>query len=471
MYEYYTAVLHAVREGLLLLDTAGRVQLVNDEARRLLDLPDDVVGRPLADLGLRARAWSRRRSGGPRSPTTSTSPATGCWSSARAPATWEGARRRRRGHPARPHRAARGDRRARRGPRPHRVAARAEPRGRQPAAHGGVAHRARPGRGGGRVRHRGAPGRPAARPTRWSARSATRWSRRCCSARPPRPPSAASTCGSGATLPPAATYPARDLVTVLGNLVDNAFDAVASQPRRRARGSTVEPRQRHHGRGQRPGPGRRGDRPRPRARLDDQGQRRRTASASRWSRQVARRHGGDVEIGRSGARRRPVHGDAADERPSGCWSSRTRRSPPRRTRRTSGARRASRSPASPARRATPRGSSTGDPRRRPGPARHAPARRPRPRPAPAAARRRPPRRRDRGDLGARRRRGRDAVAQGVVLYLLKPFTFATFRAKLEQYAAYRATLARGSRAGARPGRGRRAARLAAHAPRPRCPRG
>jgi response regulator of citrate/malate metabolism len=31
-----------------------------------------------------------------------------------------------------------------------------------------------------------------------------------------------------------------------------------------------------------------------------------------------------------------------------------------------------------------------------------------------------------------------AVAQGVVLYLLKPFTFATFRGKLEQYAAYRA---------------------------------
>jgi response regulator of citrate/malate metabolism len=30
-----------------------------------------------------------------------------------------------------------------------------------------------------------------------------------------------------------------------------------------------------------------------------------------------------------------------------------------------------------------------------------------------------------------------AVAQGVVLYVLKPFTFATLRAKLEQYAAYR----------------------------------
>jgi len=52
MYEYYRAVLHAVREGLLLLDAGGRVQLANDEARRLLDLPEDVVGRPVTDLGL-----------------------------------------------------------------------------------------------------------------------------------------------------------------------------------------------------------------------------------------------------------------------------------------------------------------------------------------------------------------------------------------------------------------------------------
>jgi len=36
---------------------------------------------------------------------------------------------------------------------------------------------------------------------------------------------------------------------------------------------------------------------------------------------------------------------------------------------------------------------------------------------------------------------RHAVAQGVVLYLLKPFTFAGFKAKLEQYAAYRGELA------------------------------
>ena len=39
MYEYYRAVLHAVREGLLLIDLDGRVQLVNDEARRLLGCP------------------------------------------------------------------------------------------------------------------------------------------------------------------------------------------------------------------------------------------------------------------------------------------------------------------------------------------------------------------------------------------------------------------------------------------------
>ena len=52
MFEYYSAVLHAVREGLLLVDADGRVQLVNDESVRLLDLPADVVGRRLDELGL-----------------------------------------------------------------------------------------------------------------------------------------------------------------------------------------------------------------------------------------------------------------------------------------------------------------------------------------------------------------------------------------------------------------------------------
>ncbi|GAA1927962.1 response regulator [Nocardioides lentus] len=38
---------------------------------------------------------------------------------------------------------------------------------------------------------------------------------------------------------------------------------------------------------------------------------------------------------------------------------------------------------------------------------------------------------------------RRAVAQGVALYLLKPFTFATFRAKLQRYAEYRGSLEAG----------------------------
>jgi len=56
MYEFYDAVLHALREGLLLIDRQGRLQLANDEARRLLGLPlattDDVTGRRIDTLGL-----------------------------------------------------------------------------------------------------------------------------------------------------------------------------------------------------------------------------------------------------------------------------------------------------------------------------------------------------------------------------------------------------------------------------------
>jgi sensor histidine kinase regulating citrate/malate metabolism len=51
MYEYYEAVLHAVREGLLLVDGEGRVQLLNEEAERLLGLDGSAVGRPVTDLG------------------------------------------------------------------------------------------------------------------------------------------------------------------------------------------------------------------------------------------------------------------------------------------------------------------------------------------------------------------------------------------------------------------------------------
>lgn len=52
MYDYYDAVLHAVREGLLLIDDNGQVVLANDEARRLLSLAADPVGRRPDDLGL-----------------------------------------------------------------------------------------------------------------------------------------------------------------------------------------------------------------------------------------------------------------------------------------------------------------------------------------------------------------------------------------------------------------------------------
>ena len=54
LYEFYDAVLHAVREGLLLLDREGRLRLVNDEGRRLLGLPADAIGRPVRDLALPA---------------------------------------------------------------------------------------------------------------------------------------------------------------------------------------------------------------------------------------------------------------------------------------------------------------------------------------------------------------------------------------------------------------------------------
>jgi two-component system, CitB family, sensor kinase len=54
LYEFYDAVLHAVREGLILLDPAGRLQLMNDEGARLLGLDAGAVGRPVGELPLPA---------------------------------------------------------------------------------------------------------------------------------------------------------------------------------------------------------------------------------------------------------------------------------------------------------------------------------------------------------------------------------------------------------------------------------
>ncbi|MYW47391.1 SpoIIE family protein phosphatase [Streptomyces sp. SID486] len=52
MYEHHDAVLHAVREGVLIVGGDGRVLLANDEARRLLDLPADSDRRSVRELGL-----------------------------------------------------------------------------------------------------------------------------------------------------------------------------------------------------------------------------------------------------------------------------------------------------------------------------------------------------------------------------------------------------------------------------------
>ncbi|SDT51081.1 sensor histidine kinase [Actinoplanes derwentensis] len=53
MFEYYDAVLHAVREGLVVVDRDGRVTLINDEGRRLLGVTDDEpTGLPAEVAGL-----------------------------------------------------------------------------------------------------------------------------------------------------------------------------------------------------------------------------------------------------------------------------------------------------------------------------------------------------------------------------------------------------------------------------------
>jgi GAF domain-containing protein/anti-sigma regulatory factor (Ser/Thr protein kinase) len=52
MYAHHDAVLHAVREGVLIISGDGQLLLANDEARRLLDLSDDAEQRPIAELGL-----------------------------------------------------------------------------------------------------------------------------------------------------------------------------------------------------------------------------------------------------------------------------------------------------------------------------------------------------------------------------------------------------------------------------------
>ncbi|MFJ4776099.1 SpoIIE family protein phosphatase [Streptomyces sp. NPDC088762] len=56
MYEHHDAVLHSVREGVLITDGDGRLVLANDEAKRLLGLPEGAEGRRIGDVpGLDSR--------------------------------------------------------------------------------------------------------------------------------------------------------------------------------------------------------------------------------------------------------------------------------------------------------------------------------------------------------------------------------------------------------------------------------
>jgi sensor histidine kinase regulating citrate/malate metabolism len=65
MIDYHESILHAVHEGLLLLDKDGVVTLCNDAARDLLGVPEDVEGRPLSDLGLPESLVDNLLAGGP----------------------------------------------------------------------------------------------------------------------------------------------------------------------------------------------------------------------------------------------------------------------------------------------------------------------------------------------------------------------------------------------------------------------
>ena len=61
--EHHEAVLHAVREGVLIIDDDRRLLLANDEARRLLDLAPDAEQRHVTELGLDPRTASLLASG------------------------------------------------------------------------------------------------------------------------------------------------------------------------------------------------------------------------------------------------------------------------------------------------------------------------------------------------------------------------------------------------------------------------
>jgi len=67
MFDYYEAILHAVREGLVLVGRDGRIVLCNDAALNLLDLTSDPRGLAAGALGLPAELTEALVSAEPRS--------------------------------------------------------------------------------------------------------------------------------------------------------------------------------------------------------------------------------------------------------------------------------------------------------------------------------------------------------------------------------------------------------------------
>lgn len=61
--EHHEAVLHAVREGVVIISADQHLVLANDEARRLLGLPEEADGRHVGDLGLDPRTAELLASG------------------------------------------------------------------------------------------------------------------------------------------------------------------------------------------------------------------------------------------------------------------------------------------------------------------------------------------------------------------------------------------------------------------------
>ncbi len=84
------AMLYGIHEGVIGFDTEGRVRLINDQARRLLGIRENAIGRRLTDLcrrGGSAACWP----GTSLAPTTASSPTTPCWSLTGGPRPWRAA--------------------------------------------------------------------------------------------------------------------------------------------------------------------------------------------------------------------------------------------------------------------------------------------------------------------------------------------------------------------------------------------